>query len=111
MPRYCYGTVPALAWIINHYFYGGVHYAWLAEEFYPPPGTNPKSSSPYHIYEDLYLPWLHRDSWDRFVRDLRKSLVVGVRKQKEAKRLDDVTAARLRRVCRRCPVEFFYPVV
>jgi hypothetical protein len=53
MPRYYYGTVSALAWILNHYFYGGLHYSWLAGEFHPL-RTNPSSSNPYVIYGQLY---------------------------------------------------------
>ena len=110
MPRYFYGTVPALAWILGHYFYGGVHYAWLAEEFHPLE-TNPKSSNPYLIYGDLYWAWAKRDPWDKFVRDLRRSMEDGVEKQTAAGRLDDVTGARLRRICRSVGVELFYPLV
>jgi hypothetical protein len=110
MSRYFYGTVPALAWILNHYFYDRLHYAWLAEEFHPL-STNPKSSNPYLIYGDLYWAWLRRDPWDRFVKDSRRSLEDGVRAQWASGRLDDVTAARLRRVCRNVGVELFYPLV
>ncbi len=110
MPRYHYGTVPALAWIINHYFYKGVHYCWLAEEFHPG-FPNPKSSDPYLIYKDLLDPWRKRDEWDRFVDGARRSLARGVREQRKAGTLDSRTAIRLRSVCRRCRIDLFYPVV
>lgn len=110
MPRYHYGTLPVLAWIINHYFYRGVHYCWLAEEFHPG-DPNPKSSDPYLIYKDLLEPWRKRDEWDRFVDGARRSLARGVREQRKAGMLDSRTATRLRGVCRRCRIDFFYPVV
>jgi hypothetical protein len=110
MPRYHYGTVPALAWVLNHYFYGGVHYSWLAEEFFPL-DTNPKSSNPYLIYGDLYWAWHHRDRHDRFIRDVRRSLREGVFAQHRSRVLDRRTARRLRRVCERGRVELFYPLV
>jgi hypothetical protein len=110
MPRYHYGTVPALAWVLNHYFYGAVHYSWLAEEFFPLEG-NPKSSNPYLIYGDLYWAWRHDDRFDRFVRDLRKSLREGVRRQQQARVLGRAIARRLRAVCERGRLELFYPVV
>jgi hypothetical protein len=109
MARYHYGTVPVLAWIINHYFYGGVHYTWLAEEFYPL-AANPKSSNPCLIYQDLYWAWARRDPFDRFIKGLRASLSEAVRHKENAGSLDNVTAARLRRVCSRVSVELFYPV-
>lgn len=94
MPRYYYGTVPALAWIINHYFYERTHYVWLADAFYPNQG-NPGSSNPYEIYGSLHKPWAQRDSRARFVRDLRRSLIGGVDARVAAGKLDDITAARL----------------
>lgn len=110
MPRYYYGTVPILAWIINHFLYGGVHYTWLAESFHPL-ATNPKSSNPYLIYGDLYQPWFWRDQFDRFIREYRTSLRAGVNAMESAARIDNITASRLRRICDEASVEFFYPVV
>ncbi|HEX8395292.1 MAG TPA: hypothetical protein VF665_23285 [Longimicrobium sp.] len=110
MPVYYYGTVPVLAWIINHFLYGGVHYAWVAAEFHPA-ATNPKSSNPYMIYADLYLPWLMRDRHDHAVKDIRRSLAGAVTNVANRGRIDAVTAARLRRICMEASMEFFYPVV
>jgi hypothetical protein len=35
MATYYYSTVPSLAWILSHYFYGRKHRVWVAEEFFP----------------------------------------------------------------------------
>jgi hypothetical protein len=111
MPRYYYGTVPVLAWIINHYFYGGVHYSWLAEEF-APLGTNPKSSNPYLIYGDLYRAWMTRDRYDKFVRYTRGAHVQVVARRQQAGLLDNITAARLSRICAsEDNVALYYPIV
>jgi len=110
MPRYHYGTVPALAWVINHYFYAGVHYSWLAEEFHPVL-TNPKSSNPYLIYGDLLWAWRHTDEHDRFANDLRVSLGDAVEKQSRRGVLGAAAAHRLVNVCARVRLEFFYPLV
>jgi hypothetical protein len=110
MPRYHYGTVPALAWLLNHYFYGGLHYSWLAEEF-APLLTNPKSSNPYLIYGDLYSAWVWEDEHDKFVDQSRISLEGGVDAREEAGRVDPALAERLRRICQEVHVEFFYPLV
>jgi hypothetical protein len=110
MPDYYYGTVPVLAWIINHFLYGGVHHAWLAAEFYPL-ATNPKSSNPYLIYGDLYHPWSWGDGFDRCIGGYRKSLKAGVNAVEAAGRIDQITAARLRRICDSADVALFYPVV
>lgn len=110
MPRYYYGTVPVLAWIINHYFYGRTHHAWLAEAFHPH-GENPGSSNPYKIYGLLYEPWAERDRYARFVADIRHSLSDGVEAKETTGILDGVTAARLKRICRSGSVDLFYPVL
>jgi hypothetical protein len=110
MPRYYYGTVPVLAWIINHYFYGRTHHAWLAAAFHPH-GDNPGSSNPYKIYGQLYEPWAERDRYARFVVQIRESLIKGVEAKESEGVLDNVTAARLRRVCRQGSVDLFYPVL
>ncbi|HKP74653.1 MAG TPA: hypothetical protein VJT67_03885 [Longimicrobiaceae bacterium] len=110
MPRYYYGTVPVLAWILNHYFYGGRHYAWLAGEFHPL-RTNPNSSNPYVIYGQLYAAWAWRDAWDKYVKELRKSLQSGVDAHQDARTIDTSLAKRLHMMCETVPVELFYPVV
>jgi hypothetical protein len=110
MPRYYYGAVPALAWILNHYFYGGVHYGWLAAEFHPL-RTNPSSSNPYVIYGQLYAAWSWPDERDKFVAQLRNALCVGVAAHEERRTLDAVLARRLRSICSNTSVAFFYPVV
>lgn len=83
MPRYYYGTVPALAWIINHYFYARMHYAWLAAAFHPH-RENPGSSNPYKIYGQLYEPWAERDRHARFVVHTRDSLADGIEAKEAA---------------------------
>jgi hypothetical protein len=110
MPCYYYGTLPVLAWIINHYFYAGVHHVWLAAEWYPVL-TNPKSSNPHLIYADLYHAWVARDGTDKFVETTRKRLRRAVRAQERRRVLDNLTAVRLRRVCLNVAVDLFYPVV
>jgi len=110
MPRYYYGTVPVLAWILNHYFYGGVHYAWLAAEFYPM-RSNPNSSNPYVIYGQLYAAWAWADQNDKFVAQLRLALRRGVDAHQAAQRLDPPLAERLRAMCFSTSVELFYPLV
>jgi hypothetical protein len=110
MPRYYYGTVPALAWILNHYFYGGVHYNWLAAEFNPM-RTNPNSSNPYVIYGQLYAAWSWPDERDKLVVQFRNTLQAGVDAHEERQTLSAALAERLRSICSNTSVAFFYPVV
>lgn len=110
MARYYYGTVPALVWILNHYFYGRVHYSWLAEYFHPL-DTNPKSSNPYLIYGDLMWAWRRRDPYDKFVRGSRYGISAGVQARKTAGVTDPALSRRLRRICKRVEVDLFYPLV
>ncbi len=110
MPRYYYGTVPVLAWIINHYFYARTHYAWLAAAFHPH-GENPGSSNPYKLYGQLYEPWAEQDAFAHPLGEYRRRLARGVRAKEQAGVLDNITAARLRRVCESASVDLFYPVL
>jgi hypothetical protein len=110
VPRYYYGTVPALAWILNHYFYGRLHYSWLAADFCPL-RTNPKSSNPYMIYGDLFWPWSRLDQHDKYVLQTRRSLVKGVVTRLPGGISDARLIRRLRRICNRGVLEWFYPVV
>lgn len=111
MPRYYYGTVPVLAWIINHYFYGGVHYSWLAEPF-APMDANPKSSNPYLIYGDLYWAWIKRDRFDKFVKDTRRTHAQVVRSKQASGLLDHISAARLARIClSENNIDLYYPII
>lgn len=110
MPTYYYGTIPVLAWILNHYFYGGVHYAWLAESFLPPP-VNPRSSNPHNIYGELMDAWRHRDPFNQYVRGGREALEKGVAAKVDARRVDGIVGDRLRAICANVSVELFFPVV
>jgi hypothetical protein len=110
MPTYYYGTIPVLAWILNHYFYAGVHYAWLAESFLPPP-VNPRSSNPHNIYGELMDAWRHHDPYNQYLRGSRKGLLDGVAAKRAADVLTGATADRLGAVCLNVSVDLFYPVV
>jgi hypothetical protein len=110
MAQHYYGTVPVLAWIINHYFYSRTHYAWLAAAFHPH-GENPGSSNPYKLYGMLYEPWAERDGYAHQLAEYRRRLVEGVKAKEASGVLDNVTAARLRRVCTSASVDLFYPVL
>ncbi len=110
MARYYYGTVPALAWIINHYFYERTHYAWLADAFYPY-RTNPGSSNPYRLYGLLYEHWAESDEPAHSVGEYRRRLARGIEAKEKTGVLDRTTAARLQRVCDSASVDLFYPVL
>jgi hypothetical protein len=109
--RNYYGTVPVLAWIINHYFYGGLHYSWLAAEF-APMDRNPKSSNPYLIYGDLYWAWIKRDRFDKYVNGTQRTYAAVIRSRRDAGLMDQVTAVRLLRIClAESSVDLFYPII
>jgi hypothetical protein len=73
MAKNLYGTIPALAWVIGHYFYDCKHYMFLAGEFYPY-RLNPRSSNPYLIYQDLYEPWKDGDEFSKVINGYRLAL-------------------------------------
>lgn len=104
-----YSTQPAIAWVLNHHFYGGRHFVWAAAPFYPYREANPKSSSPYLMYADFYHPWRDDDPYDRFIASMRLSLVKGVIAMTDS--IGRALASDLIEICGRCPLELFYPVV
>jgi|SRR6266853_3481367 len=110
MVQFYYGTVPSLAWILAHYFYGGTHFTWLSEEYFPY-RLNPKSSNPHLIYQDLYQPWRDRDDFDKFVNQARINLRKGVMAQENAGNITPILAARLKDICDKADISFLYPIV
>jgi len=113
LPEYYYSTQPFLAWCLNHYFYGGMHYVNVANPFYPYRLPNPKSSHPFLIYQDLYLPWKDRDDFDKFIQQIRLDLNNGVVKYNRANpgKLSGGRVSRLKRICKKVDIVFFYPMV
>jgi hypothetical protein len=111
MPNYFYGCVPSLAWILGHYFYGRKHFVWLAAEYFPYRLANPKSSNPHLLYQDLYQPWKDNDNFDRNVVQLRLNLRKGILAQHKAGTIATPEAIRLKNVCDKVNIVFFYPVV
>jgi hypothetical protein len=111
MPATYYSTTTFLTLSINKHLYGGKHFTYVAEGFYPYGKGNPKSSNPLLIFTDLYQPWQDRDPYDKFVAQHRMS----VRKGALAKEIDRTISARiakdLNRVADRINLDFFYPVV
>ena len=111
MRRNMYGTVAALAWVINHYFFNETHYVYLATEFYPYKLRNPRSSSPFMIYQDLYEPWRDQDDNSKIVNMYRLALWGGVEAKKNQGVIDEKLAKRLMHICNKLNVMFFYPLV
>lgn len=106
-----YSCAPSLAWILGHYFYGGVHYTWIAEEYYPYRLPNPKSSNPHLIYQDLYQPWKDSDDFDKYIVQNRLNLRKGVMIQELAGTITAGDATDLRNVCDNIEIVFFYPII
>ena len=113
MTEYYYSTQPFLAWCLNHHFYGASHYVWVANPFYPYRAHNPKSSNPFLIYQDLYQPWVDRDDFDKFIQQARLNLKKGVEGYRNANPgvLSRRRVTRLKRICDRVDIIFFYPIV
>ena len=104
-----YSTQPFLAWVLNHHFYGRVHFTWAAHPFHPYREPNPKSSNPYLMYADFYLPWRDDDQYDRTITSMRQSLRNGVLAKRAL--LHSSTTNFLKRVCEQGSPLLFFPVV
>lgn len=98
-----------MAWILNHHFFGGRHFVWAATPFHPYRLLNPRSSNPYLMYADFYMPWKDNDEYDRFIGSMRLSLIKGIIAM--TPELGDDLAGELEDVCTRGPVELFFPIV
>jgi hypothetical protein len=110
MKRYYYSTQPFISWVINTYFYGNKHYTYLAP-FYPYKEVNPKSSNPFLIYQDLYMPWKDKDIYDKTVGQFRLNLRKGVMSKKNLGQITLDESDKLIEVCDNISIDFFYPVV
>jgi hypothetical protein len=106
-----YSTTSFLAYCINHYFYDGLHYVYAAVEFYPYRLLNPKSSNPLLVYTDFYQPWKDGDVYDKFIVQHRMNLRKGVRAQRKSGRIGWRMARRLKKICDKIDITFFYPIV
>ena len=107
--EYWYSCQPFLAWCVNHYFYGGKHYAYLARPFHPYREKNPRSSNPLRIYESLYEAWRDRDPFDNQVVGLRLRLQAGLDAHETM--LGTVRYTLLTEIVQRIGVEYFLPIV
>lgn len=106
-----YSTTSFLGYCLNHYFYGGVHYTWAAGDFYPYGQKNPKSSNPLLIYTDIYQPWKDKDKYDKFIAQHRLNLRKGVIAKQKDGTITAYLAKKLKRICDKVEVAFFYPIV
>lgn len=107
----CYGCMTSLAWILNHFFYKEKHYCWIAGEFNTYRLSNPKSSNPYLIYNDIYEPWKDRDDFDKYICQLRMDLVKGVNAQFSDGVISSTLAVKLKRICNDIDIVFLYPII
>jgi hypothetical protein len=108
-----YSTQPFLAWAMNHWVYGGKHYVWASRYFLPYRLTNPKSSNPYEMYRDLYLPSRDNDRHDPTIRQKRINLRAGVEAVVRANPSHPFhhRAADLFQICDQIEPTFFWPVL
>lgn len=106
-----YSTTTFLTLSINKHLYGGKHFTYVAEGFFPYGKGNPKSSNPLLIYIDLYQPWQDRDRYDKFIAQHRMSVRKGVLARKRDRTISNRIAKDLNRVADRIHLDFFYPVV
>ena len=111
MGKNLYGTIPSIAWVFSHYFYGHTHYMFFAGEYYPYRLNNPRSSNPYLIYQELYEPWKDADDFSKIVNGYRLALWRGVEIKRKEGAIDDALAMRLKEICDKVNIAFFYPVV
>jgi hypothetical protein len=63
------------------------------------------------IYQDIYQAWKDQDDYDKTVSQLRLAMHSGVIAQRKEGVIDDVTADKLKNVCAKVDILFFYPVV
>jgi len=106
-----YSTTTFLTLAINKHLYGGKHFTYVAEGFFPYGKGNPKSSNPLLIYMDLYQPWKDRDQYDKFIAQHRMSVRKGILAREKDGAITPSMATDLNRVADRIHLDFFYPVV
>ena len=111
LPDHYYGTVPSLAWVFGHFFYNATHFLYFAPEFYPYRLHNPRTSNPYKVYQDIYEPWKEQDQYSKVIDGYRLNLIGGIEAKRAEGVIDLELSDRLKRVCNKVNLVFFYPVV
>jgi hypothetical protein len=111
LPNQYYGTIPSLAWILGHYFYGSTHFLYFASEFYPYRLENPRTSNPYLLYQGIYEPWRDNDKYDKLISGYRLSIIGGIEAKSTNNIISSQMADRLKRICHQVSIIFFYPIV
>ena len=106
-----YSVQTFLAWCLNHYFYGEVHFAYVGAPFHPYKRPNPSSSNPWQLYGAHYEPWWSRDEFDAHIRSARMGIEGGVIHHQNAGTITLGVANCLKLIAQRVDVAFFYPVV
>src|SRR5712691_638150 len=108
---YCYSTQAFLAWCFNHYFYAGLHFAYVATAFHTYRFSNPPSSNPLDKYRSLFEAWKDNDENHSSIGQARLKIRSGVEANLGLGVIDPHTAQRLKQICDRVHVLFFYPLV
>lgn len=110
MSKHYYSAKTVLELAIGHHFYRKQHYVYLSPRVYPFK-TNPKSSNPLLIYQDIYHPWTDQDEHDKYISQLRLNIRKGVLAKHQEKMIEDEVYKRLTHTCDSAPLQLFYPVI
>lgn len=109
MAEHWYSTQPFLAWCLNHFFFGGLHFAYVAAPFHPHRLPNPASSDPWRTYGAQYEPWADDDPYDPHPIQKRHALRRGV--DAHAHSLSPLGRYVLHYICARVEQRFLMPIV
>ena len=107
--NYWCSTQPLLSWCLNRYFYGDVHFAYVAAPFHPYRLANPPSSRPHELYQRLYEGAHDRDVYNDTIRARREGLHAGI--TFHGARLAPPLTVALQRVVDDVDPIFFTPIV
>ncbi len=95
LPFILYSTRALLTFLINEKYYGQLHFVWSAPSFDISDQSNPRSSSPAHIYNELKIAVQTNDLHSSKIAETKLGLITGARKQKDNgvisdKQLDEI---------------------
>lgn len=111
LPLVLYSARPLITFWISERFYNQIHYLWTAPFFDISDLSNPQSSSPAHIYNELKNAVLSNDLHSSKIAEVKLGLIKGAKMQLEKNIIDSETVDEINYMVNTSTVNDFRPIV
>jgi hypothetical protein len=111
LPLLLYSTRALLTFLINEKYYGQLHFIWAAPFFDISDNSNPRSSSPAHIYNELKTSVLTNDLHSAKIAETKAGLIKGAESQKNNGVISDDVLKEIISIVNSSTIMDFRPIV